>query len=187
MKFPKLFTVSLATIGLVSTQLSALASEESSLDFTSDNAETRVRPVDVNLALDSGGGEEFAIDESTEWNAEAFEGSLSLEAGVGRKKPAAPHGGRPAPRGGSSSTYGGTTFYSKGGSSSSYGGTTFYSRGGSSSTYGGTTFYSQGGSSSTYGGTTFYSDGGSSSTYGGTTFFSKGGSCSSYGGTSFCT
>lgn len=179
----KLIYVSLATIGLLSSQLPAVAGEEAR-GLDAENAETRAQPFDVNLALDSGElrGEqagEFTVAEASEWNVDAYEESANIQT-------ATPRGGKPGPRGGHSSTYGNTRYYSAGGHSSTYGNTQYYSGGGHSSTYGNTEYYSNGGHASSYGNTTYYSNGGHASTYGNTTYFSNGGHCSTYGSTEYC-
>ncbi len=194
MKLNLLFA-SLVTIGLASAQLQAKAAEERAPELQPEAGEVSAVHFDENLAtvqrLD------LADSAADEFDTSGLEELVDLQTSRTRKRKMP---GRP-PRGGSSSTYGNSTYYSNGGSSSTYGNSTYYSKGGSSSTYGNSTYYSKGGSSSTYGdstyyskggssstyvNSTYYSNGGSSSTYGNTTYFSNGGSCSTYGSSQYC-
>lgn len=179
MKLNLLFA-SLVTIGLASAQLQAKAAEERAPELQPEAGEVSAVPFDENLAMVQ--RLDLADSAADEFDVSALEELIDLQASRTAKKKAP---GRP-PRGGSSSTYGNSSYYSGGGSSSTYGNSTYYSNGGSSSTYGNSTYYSNGGSSSTYGNSTYYSNGGSSSTYGNTTYFSNGGSCSTYGNSQYC-
>lgn len=177
MKLNLLFA-SLVTIGLASAQLQAQAAEERSLELQPETGEVAATPFDENLAMVQ---RLDLADNAADFDTAELEDLLDLQAGTAKKKVP----GRP-PRGGHSSTYGNSSYYSGGGHSSTYGNSTYYSNGGHSSTYGNSTYYSNGGHSSTYGNSTYYSNGGHSSTYGNTTYFSNGGHCSTYGSSQYC-